>query len=111
MSELKPKHGEWWLGKWSGTDFNTVMQYSSNTNQWHKHGVEAFETEHSFKPVNRLYGKAEVDLLERENTDLKEILKSLLAQAKSSAERRHIFERDEFEWAVNRLNEITKVDV
>ena len=45
--------------------------------------------------------------LEQENTELKEILKSLLFQAKSSAERRHIFEQDEFQWAVNRLNKLT----
>ena len=46
------------------------------------------------------------DRLQQENAELKEILKSILAQAKSSAERRHIYEQDEFQWAVNRLNKL-----
>ena len=74
MSELKPKHGEWWLGKWSGTDYNAVMQYNNNTNQWHENGLETFETEHSFKPVNRLYEKCDIDRLEQENAELREAL-------------------------------------
>lgn len=74
MIKLKPKHGEWWLGKWSGTNYNAVMQYNSNTDQWYENGLETFETEHSFKPVNRLYEKCDIARLEQENAELREAL-------------------------------------
>lgn len=73
--ELKPKHGEWWLGKWSGTSYSAVMQYNGDTGGWHEHGVEASETEHSFNPVERLYVKRTTDRLEQEKAELRKQLK------------------------------------
>ena len=51
---IKPRHGEWWIGKWSGTDFNCVMQYSAETKDWHDTGIESFPTEHSFDPISKM---------------------------------------------------------
>lgn len=48
------------------------------------------------------------DRLEQENAELKSVLTKVLSQAEHRAAARHIFERDEFEWAVNRLNKLNK---
>ena len=83
MSEgLKPKHGEWWLGKWSGTFYNAVMQYNGDKGKWHDCGLEAFQTDHSFKPIERLYGKSENDRLEQENADLRKALYEIVESSK-----------------------------
>ena len=44
----------------------------------------------------------------QENAELKSVLTKVLSQAEHRAAARHIFERDEFEWAVNRLNKLNK---
>jgi hypothetical protein len=51
---IEPRHGEWWIGKWSGTDFNCVMQYSAETKDWHDAGIESSPTEHSFNPISKM---------------------------------------------------------
>ena len=49
-----------------------------------------------------------IDRLEQENAELRSVLTKVLSQAEHRAAARHIFERDEFEWAVNRLNKLNK---
>ncbi len=51
---IEPKNGEWWIGKWSGTNFNCVMQYNGKNKDWHDTGVESSPTEHSFKPLYKM---------------------------------------------------------
>ena len=59
--------------------------------------------------ADRLARAAEdYDRLEQENAELKSVLTKVLSQAEHRAAARHIFERDEFEWAVNRLNKLNK---
>lgn len=47
---------------------------------------------------------SENEKLLRDVAGLRDTLELVLKQAKMFAERRHIYEQDEFQWAVNRLN-------